>query len=370
MQQNKTYKILLSGGGTGGHIFPAIAIANELKSRLQNAEFLFIGALDKMEMEKVPNAGYHIEGLPIRGLSRSLNMDLFKFPFRLIKSLKRANQIIKDFAPDIVIGTGGYASGPTGFMAQRNRIKTVIQEQNSFPGITNKRLGKKANRIFVAYDQMEKYFPKEAIRVTGNPVRKGLFSDELNQKEAKLTLGFDENKPLLFSIGGSLGSRTLNQVWIERAKQLVESGYQLLWQTGSTDFEQVSSDFQEMGGVQIRQFIQEMNVAYAATDIIVSRAGAIAISELCIVGKPVILVPYPYAAEDHQTKNAQSLAQEHAAIVIADKDAESLLYNQAVELLNNAPLQQKMSRNIQKFARPHATEHIVDQIIQLLENEE
>lgn len=366
-QPDRTYRIILSGGGTGGHIFPALAIANELKKRLPETEILFVGAEGKMEMEKVPKAGYDIIGLPITGLQRNLSFSNLMFPFRLIRSISKSRQIIKKFKPDIVIGTGGFASGPMLLAAQQKGIKTVIQEQNSFPGITNKRLGKKAKKIFVSYEGMQEYFPQNAVVNTGNPVRSELFKNLPDQKEAKEFFSLNADQPVILSVGGSLGSRTLNNVWKENYLRFDTDNAQLIWQTGSLEFDTISQAIHAQESIAIREFIYKMDMAYAAADVIVSRAGAIAISELAIIGKPMILVPFPYAAEDHQTKNAQALVHQDAAVMIPDDVAKNTLANTAILLLRNKQRCEILAKNTKKFAKPSATEHIVSEILKLLE---
>lgn len=365
---NNTYRFLISGGGTGGHIYPALAIADELRQRLPDAEFLFVGAQGKMEMEKVPKAGYKIIGLPITGIQRSFSWKNLLFPFRLMQSLFKANQIVNKFQPDIAIGTGGFASGPTLLVAQRKGVKTVLQEQNSLPGITNKRLGGKAKRIFVAYDQMESYFPDHAIINAGNPIRAELFTDLPSQKEAKEYFNLNPNLPVILSVGGSLGSRTLNNVWKNDFLRIPEAHAQLIWQTGSLEYQSVPDKIKETEGIEVREFIHKMNMAYAAADIIISRAGAIAISELAIVGKPVILVPYPHAAENHQMKNAKALENKNAAIVVEDSLAENTLANIAINLLKNSNKRNGLTQNIKMFAKPTSTNTIVDEILKLIES--
>ena len=366
MSANKPYRFILSGGGTGGHIFPALAIANELKSRYPDADFLFVGARGKMEMQKVPKAGYNIEGLPITGIQRKLSVENLKFPFRLFKSIQKAKKILKSFSPDLVIGTGGYASGPMLLAAQQKKVPTVIQEQNAYPGITNKKLGKKAKRIFVAYDGLETYFPAQQLRNFGNPVRGSLFHENLDQMQAKAFFGLDPVKPLLLSVGGSLGSRTLNNIWKKHASHFQKENLQLLWQTGSLEFNSIGEDLHDLEGVAIKEFIYRMDQAYAAADVIVSRAGAIAISELTIAAKPLILVPFPFAAEDHQTKNAQSLSTRGAAVLITDGEAENTLAQKAIDLLTDRNQQQQMTEQIAKLGKPTATKMIVNDIQTLL----
>lgn len=363
----KSPKFLISGGGTGGHIFPAVAIADELKRRFPSAEFLFIGAQDKMEMEKVPQAGYKIEGLWISGISRSSIISNLQFPFKLISSLRKSKKLIKSFQPDAAIGTGGFASGPALYTASQMGIPTFIQEQNSFPGITNKKLAPKASGIYVAYEGMEKFFPENKIHNTGNPVRKSLFTQSLSQEEAKKTLGLDPGKLTIFSVGGSLGSRTLNNFWKENAKNIINSGVQVFWQTGKLDYQTLIQDTNnEHPDIIISEFIKDMATAYAAADIIISRAGAIAISELCLAGKPTILIPFPYAAEDHQTKNAQQLANHKAAILIKDSEAGTLLLPEIQKVIQNENLRKELGENILKMAKPNATEDIVTLILEKL----
>ncbi|MDR3272762.1 MAG: undecaprenyldiphospho-muramoylpentapeptide beta-N-acetylglucosaminyltransferase [Flavobacteriaceae bacterium] len=363
----KSLKFLISGGGTGGHIFPAIAIADEIKRRIPNAEFLFVGAKDKMEMEKVPQAGYRIEGLWISGISRSSIFANLKFPFKLISSLWKSRKIIKNFHPDTAIGTGGFASGAALLVASQFGIPTFIQEQNSFPGITNKRLSRKSSDIFVAYDGMEKYFPKEKIRVTGNPVRKSLFENPISQKEAKKLLGLNPDKVTVFSVGGSLGSRTLNNFWKKNAPTLADAGVQVFWQTGKLDYQNILKEENLTNqNIVIEEFIKNMATAYAAADIIISRAGAIAISELCLAGKAVILVPFPFAAEDHQTKNAQQLVNHGAAVMVKDSEVENQLLSEIQNLIKTEEKRKLLGANILKMAKPDAAEEIVDTILKRL----
>lgn len=356
-------KIILSGGGTGGHIYPAIAIANEIKSRFPQADILFVGAQNKMEMEKVPKADYPIKGLWISGINRGKMLDNASLPFQIIDSLWNSRKIIKDFKPDLAIGTGGFASGPLLYMAAQNNIPVLIQEQNSFPGITNKLLKNKAFAICTAYEGMENHFPAEKIHLTGNPIRSELFMNLMDKDEAKEKLGFNPNQPLILSVGGSLGSRTLNNSWTSGVQKLMDQNIQLLWQTGKLEWNKIKDNANlKHPFIQSVEFIYEMNLAYAAADIIISRAGAMAISELSLVSKPCILIPFPYAAEDHQTKNAQNLVDKNAAKMILDKNAENELVNTAIDLIQDFETQKTLKENIRKLAKPNATKNIVDLI--------
>ena len=354
----------MSGGGTGGHIYPAISIADEIKRRNPNAEILFVGAKNRMEMEKVPQAGYKIIGLDIVGIQRSMSLKNLSIPYKLLGSLREAHKIMKEQKPDVVIGTGGFASGPTLFIANKNRIPTVIQEQNSYPGITNKWLSKKAKKICVAYDGLEVFFPKESIIKTGNPVRQDLISIEGKRKEAIDFFGLDPLKKTLVIIGGSLGSGKINETVNEHLDDLLKSDLQILWQTGNYYFEKYKHQGQKKN-VQTLSFIKRMDLLYAAADFIVSRAGAGTISELCIVGKPVIFIPSPNVAEDHQTKNALALVKEDAAIMLKENELERFK-DVLSELIGHKNVQERMSRNIKKLALPNATNDIVDEIEKIL----
>ena len=313
------YKIILSGGGTGGHIYPAIAIANELKSRFPDAEFLFVGAKDRMEMEKVPHAGFNIKGLWISGIQRKLTMKNLSFPFKVISSIWDARKIIKSFKPNVAIGTGGFASGPLLRVAASNNIPTLIQEQNSYPGITNKLLSKKAKKICVAYDGLERFFPKEKIIKTGNPVRQDLLDIDSKVAEAKKYFNLIEGKKTLLVIGGSLGARRINELVRDELDYFNTLNIQVIWQCGKLYYTTYKIDGNEKH-IQLYEFINNMDLAYAAADIIISRAGASSVSELCIVGKPVIFIPSPNVAEDHQTKNAMAVVRENAAMLIHESD--------------------------------------------------
>jgi len=362
----QSVKILLSGGGTGGHIYPAVAIANELKVRNPNSEFLFVGASDRMEMEKVPQAGYKIKGLNISGIQRNLSAKNLAFPFKLIQSLIKANQIIKSFKPNIVIGTGGFASGPTLYMANKKKVPSLIQEQNSFPGITNKLLAKKVDKICVAYDGLESYFPKEKIVKTGNPVRQDLLEISDKREEAIDHFNLNEKKKTVVVLGGSLGARVVNQTIEKNLDSILAEGVQVIWQSGKLYFEDYKK-YNEKAGVQVIEFIQKMDLLYAAADIIISRAGAGSISELCIVGKPVIFIPSPNVAEDHQTKNALSVTKTDAAIMIKENELEGFA-NTLKTLIHDTDKQELLSKNIKKLALPDATKHIVDIVEKLLQN--
>jgi len=360
----RTYKFILSGGGTGGHIYPAIAIANELKSRFPDAKFLFVGAQDKMEMQKVPQAGYPIKGLWIAGLQRRLTFDNALFPIKLLSSLLKSRQIIKQFQPDVVIGTGGFASGPLLQMANSAGIPTVIQEQNSFPGITNKLLSKKANAICVAYENLERFFPKEKMVLTGNPVRQDLMTIEGKRAEGVAHFNLDPNKKTILVLGGSLGARRVNQL-IERELEFFETqNVQLLWQCGKLYFEEYQK--YQSKDVQVMAFIERMDLVYAAADIVISRAGASSVSELCIVGKPVVFIPSPNVAEDHQTKNAKSIADKNGAILIRESELDATFESTFSDLIGNENKQHELSQNIKSLALPNATKAIVEEIIKLI----
>ena len=360
----QSVKILLSGGGTGGHIYPAIAIANELKNRYADAEFLFVGANDRMEMEKVPQEGYEIIGLNISGIQRNLSVKNLTFPFKLIQSLIKANKIINKFKPDVVVGTGGFASGPTLYMANRKNIPSIIQEQNSYPGITNKLLAKKAQKICVAYDGLDKFFPKNKIVKTGNPVRQDLLELISKKEEAISFFKLDKNKKTLVVLGGSLGARVVNQTIEKNLKFILANNVQIIWQTGALYIEDYKK-YNNTEAVQTHAFVRKMDLLYAAADVIISRAGAGSISELCIVGKPVIFIPSPNVAEDHQTKNALSVTDNDAALMIKESELES--FQKTFEsLIQDEEKQKRLSKNIKHLALPDATKHIVNQIEKFL----
>lgn len=359
-----SYRFILSGGGTGGHIYPAIAIANELKVRYPDAEFLFVGAKDRMEMEKVPQAGYKIEGLWISGLQRKLTFKNLMFPFKVISSLIKAAKIVRNFKPHVVVGTGGFASGPLLKVASGKGIACVLQEQNSFAGITNKLLANKVAKICVAYDGMEKFFPKDKIIKTGNPVRGDLVSMVENKEEALSFFGLQPGKTTLLVLGGSLGARRVNILIEKNLPFFKEQGIQVVWQSGKLYYEEYKK--YDSGDVKVVAFLNRMDLAYGAADIIISRAGAGSVSELCIVGKPVIFIPSPNVAEDHQTKNAQSLVYKNAAIMVKETELDEKFGTVFSDLVNNEPLSRKLGVNIKKLAMPNATKEIVDEIEKLL----
>ena len=361
----KPYRFLLSGGGTGGHIYPAIAIANALKAKYPDAEFLFVGANDKMEMEKVPAAGYAIKGLWISGIQRKLTLKNLAFPFKLISSVWKAFDIVRKFKPTIAIGTGGFASGPTLYAASKKGIPTLIQEQNSFPGITNKLLSKKAQKVCVAYDNLERFFPKDKIIKTGNPVRQDLIHTETKRNEALSFFNLNKNQKTLLVLGGSLGARRVNQLIEEHLAFFQKLGVQVIWQCGKLYIEEYKK-YNELAHVQVFEFLKEMDLAYAAADCIISRAGASSVSELCIVGKPVIFIPSPNVAEDHQTKNAQSIVNENAALMIPETQLNTF-QKQFRGLFENEEKQKQLSKNIKSLALPNATESIIKEIEKLIQ---
>lgn len=358
-------KFILSGGGTGGHIYPAIAIANELKSRFPDCEILFVGARDKMEMQKVPQAGYKIKGLWIAGIQRRLTLDNSLFPIKLLDSLLKSRTIINDFKPNVVIGTGGFASGPLLRVAGFARIPTVIQEQNSFPGITNKWLSKKASKICVAYENLEQFFPKNKIVLTGNPVRQDLIDIKNKKKEAREYFNLAEDKKVLLVLGGSLGARRINQLVAKELVNFTSQNVQVIWQCGKLYFEEYQR-YNDNENVQVLSFIDRMDLVYAAADIVISRAGASSVSELCIVGKPVIFIPSPNVAEDHQTKNAKAIVDKNGALLIKENELDTQFTTTFNNLLNDENLQKSLSENIKKLAKVNATKDIVDEIVKLI----
>lgn len=360
----RNYKFILSGGGTGGHIYPAIAIANELKKRHPNAEFLFVGAKDRMEMEKVPQAGYEIEGLWITGLQRKLTLKNVMFLFKLISSLIKAGKIVSKFKPDAVIGTGGFASGPLLKVASGRGIPCVLQEQNSYAGITNKLLKDKVAKICVAYDGMDKFFPADKIVKTGNPVRGDLVEVKNDKIEALQFFDLDNDKKTLLVLGGSLGARRINQLIEQKLDFFKALHIQVIWQCGKLYLDEYKKHNSET--IKVFDFLNRMDFAYSAADTIISRAGAGSVSELCIVGKPTIFIPSPNVAEDHQTKNAQALVNEDAAIMINENDLVSDFERVFSKVFKSEEDQDRLKTNIKKLAMPNATKDIVDEIEKLL----
>ena len=364
-QKSKSPRLIVSGGGTGGHIFPAIAIADAFKRRHPDAEILFVGAKGRMEMERVPKAGYPIEGLWISGFKRELSIDNLSFPFKLISSLINAKKILKRFKPDVVVGVGGYASGPIMRKATSLKIPVVIQEQNSFPGVTNKIVAPKAAKICVAYENMDKWFPKDKIVLTGNPLRNNVVSIEGKHEEGAKFFGLDSQKPIILLVGGSQGALGINKGISAKLSMFKDVDYQMIWQTGKSYVEQAQKEVDELGlseRVKPTVFIDRMDLAYASVDVVISRAGAMSISELSLVGKAVVFVPLPTAAEDHQTKNAMSLVEKDAAIIVKNNETQEKLIPTVFELLKNEEKICKMQENIAKFARPNAAEDIVNEI--------
>ena len=363
-------RVIISGGGTGGHIFPAISIANALRRRFPEVDILFVGADNRMEMERVPAAGYPIKGLTICGFDRKNIFRNISVLFKLRKAMTDARSIIKSFSPQIVIGVGGYASGPTLKAAQKLRIPTLLQEQNSYAGVTNKLLAKKARRICVAYEGMERFFPAESIVMTGNPVRKGLTDITLSQAEAKNQLGFDPDKPLVLFVGGSLGARTINESVAASLDSFIAAGIQVLWQTGKNyDGDARLRSFKDNSGVKATPFISDMDVVYRAADLVVSRAGAGSISELQSLGKAVVLVPSPNVAEDHQRKNALALVRHNAAVMIEDAECRAKLADTVISLIGDVDRRKTLSDNISRMALKDSDEHIVDTIIDIINSE-
>ena len=366
-KQQKHIRAIISGGGTGGHIFPALSIANEIKRRFPDADILFVGAKGRMEMEKVPANGYPIEGLDISGFNRKKPWKNFGVLMQIISSLWKARKIIKQFKPDVVVGTGGFASGPVLFAAQMAGIPTFIQEQNSFPGITNKLLSKKVRKIYTAYDNLERFFDAKKIIKTGNPVRKEFGNLNIDKNDALKKFDLLPGKKTILSIGGSLGAHPLNEGILNILDKIKENCYQIIWQTGKNDYE----NYKHLTDKQVKvvPFISNMPDAYAATDLIISRAGAGTISELTLIGKPVILVPSPYVAEDHQTKNAKALAENNAAVLLPEKKLKQDLWQIVSEIFENNQKAETLSKNIKELAMPNATEEIVDDIISELKVE-
>lgn len=361
----RNYKIILSGGGTGGHLFPALAIADELKHRFPEADILFIGADNRMEMERVPAAGYQVIGLPVSGFNRKNPLKNVQVIARLVKSLRLAKKIIRDFKPDIAIGVGGYASGPTLWMASSLNIPVLIQEQNSYAGITNKLLGKRAAKICVAFQGMDAYFPADRIIITGNPVRKALEMIPEKDEEAFSYFGLDNDKPVLLVLGGSLGARTINKSIEKGLNTIIDKGIQVIWQTGKSYMNKESHK-----GLWVSDFISRMDHAYSIADLVVSRAGAGTLSELSLLKKATLLIPSPNVAEDHQTKNARTLSDHHAAVLISDNEAEYQLIPTALELFNHQERLHELSEHIAGFAQHDSAKRIVDEVVNLINNKQ
>tara|TARA_B100001287_G_scaffold208221_1_gene177190 strand:- start:652 stop:1800 length:1149 start_codon:yes stop_codon:yes gene_type:complete len=367
----KKLKVIISGGGTGGHIFPAISVAKSLEKKVKFIELLFVGSKNRMEMQKIPEYGYSIKGLWISGFQRSFSLRNLLFPIKLISSLIKSRNIIRDFRPDLVIGTGGFASGPLLYIASKIGIPSVIQEQNSYPGITNRLLGRHVNKVCVAYDNMERFFDKKKLILSGNPIRESIINFKDKTYYGKKLFNVDNNKITVLVIGGSLGSKTINESISQNLNLFKKHNLNLIWQTG-TSFVKESNEYTQnlnTEGISSHVFIKEMDLAYAAADIIISRAGAIAISELCFIGKPIILVPSPNVAEDHQTKNAQSLVNKNSALMVKDVNSKRKLVEVLISLSKNKKLQNELINNIKKLAVADAAEHIADISLGLLKNE-
>lgn len=361
-------RVIISGGGTGGHIFPAVSIANAIRALRPDAKILFVGALGRMEMQRVPAAGYEIKGLPICGFDRRNLLRNIKVLYKIIKSQRMAKQIIRDFKPMVAVGVGGYASGPTLNQAAAMGIPCLIQEQNSYAGVTNKLLARKAKRICVAYDDMERFFPAEKIIKTGNPVRQTLLDNKITKEEARKTMGLAPSRKTILLVGGSLGARTVNESVMAHLDTIRNSDIQFIWQTGKYYSDEIArrlSQEEACPNLTVTDFISDMAVAYSAADLVVSRAGASSISEFCLIGKPVILVPSPNVAEDHQTKNAMALVNRQAAICIKDAEATDKLIETAITTVNNPDTLASLSENILKLALPNSADIIAQEVIKL-----
>ena len=364
---NNELRIIISGGGTGGHIFPAVSIANAIKAKRPDAKILFVGAKGRMEMQRVPAAGYEIKGLPICGFDRKHLLKNFAVLFRIWKSQRMAKKIIKDFKPMAAVGVGGYASGPTLNVCASKGIPCLIQEQNSYAGVTNKLLAKKAQKICVAYEGMERFFPADKIIMTGNPVRQNVLSTTLTKEEARKKFGLDPEKKTILLVGGSLGARTINESVLQNLDIIEKSGVQFIWQTGKYYHESIVNQLKgkDLPMLKVTDFISDMGAAYQAADLVISRAGASSISEFCLIGKPVILVPSPNVAEDHQTKNAMALVNKDAAIYVKDADAPAVLIKKAVGIVENAQKLASMSENIKKLGLKNSADVIAAEVTKL-----
>ena len=365
-------RVIISGGGTGGHIFPAVSIANAIKQMQPDAKILFVGALGRMEMQRVPAAGYEIKGLPIQGFDRKNLLKNIKVLYKIWKSQRMARKIIKDFRPQVAVGVGGYASGPTLNMAAAAGIPCLLQEQNSYAGVTNKLLAKKAAKICVAYEGMERFFPKDKIMLTGNPVRQQLLDTTVSKADALRAFGLDASKKTVLIVGGSLGARTLNESVMTHLDQIRNSEVQFVWQTGKYYYDKIVERLEKEegkpGNLVVTDFISDMGAAYKAADVVVSRAGAGSISEFCLLGKPVILVPSPNVAEDHQTKNALALVNKQAALYVKDAEAPQLLLPLAIDTVNDDSKLQSLHENILKMALPSSAEIIAKEVLKLANN--
>ena len=363
----KELRVIISGGGTGGHIFPAVSIANAIKALRPDAKILFVGALGRMEMQRVPAAGYEIKGLPICGFDRKNLLKNFKVLYKIWKSQRMAKQIIKDFQPQVAVGVGGYASGPTLNKAAAMGIPCLIQEQNSYAGVTNKLLAKKAEKICVAYEGMERFFPAEKIILTGNPVRQALLDTTISREDAIKNFGLDPTKKTILLVGGSLGARTINESVLQHLDLVKSSDVQFIWQTGKYYSAAIAEQLkgQDIPNLKVTDFISDMGAAYKAADLVISRAGASSISEFCLIGKPVILVPSPNVAEDHQTKNALALSTRSAAIYVKDAEAPATLLELAIKTVNDGAKLKSLSENVLKLALPDSAEIIAKEVIKL-----
>ena len=370
MSKERTYRILIGGGGTGGHVFPAIAIADALRASHPQAQFLFVGARGRLEMEKVPEAGYTIEGLPVAGFERRLSVKNISFFFKLAASMAISRRIVRRFKPHVAVGVGGYASGPILKAAARRGVPILIQEQNSYAGVTNRLLARSARSICVAYEKMDRYFPENRIHLTGNPIRQNLFSQSRDRVQDLEEFGLEDGKKVSLVVGGSLGARTLNQSLADGLKKLDREDLQVIWQCGKLYHDQVEAQVESSGlkNIRVLPFIAKMDRAYGAADVIISRAGAITISELCVIGKPVILVPSPNVAEDHQTRNAEALVSRNAAVMIPDREAKEKLVDTMLDLMGDENRQQQLSDNIKPLGITDASERIAAEVTKLIES--